>query len=120
MQNLKLESEMKRFAMTVLLKDDPEIIRQYEEYHAHPWPAVIEGTRRCGMRRIFIYRYGRQLFMFMETEKTFDLDRDMPRFMDDPKAREWEELMRRFQEQVPGAPPGSTWVQMKAVYSQDD
>src|ERR1035438_4319088 len=26
---------MKRFAQTVMLKDDPEIIRRYEDYHAH-------------------------------------------------------------------------------------
>ena len=110
---------MKRFAMTVLLKDDPEVIRKYEEYHAHPWPAVIEGTRRCGMRRIFIYRQGRQLFMFMETENGFELDRDMPRYMEDPKAKEWDELMRGFQEPVPEAHPGSTWMQMKEVYAQE-
>ena len=36
---------MKRIAMTVLLKDDPEVIRQYEEYHANVWPQVIEGGR---------------------------------------------------------------------------
>jgi L-rhamnose mutarotase len=39
---------MKRFAQIVMLKDDPEIIRQYEEYDANPWPEVIEGGRRIG------------------------------------------------------------------------
>ena len=29
---------MKRYAQTVMLKDDPEAIQQYEEYHANPWP----------------------------------------------------------------------------------
>ena len=43
---------MKRFAQTVLLKDDPEIIRRYEEYHANPWPEVVAGTERCGVRRV--------------------------------------------------------------------
>ena len=65
---------MRRFAQTVLLKDDPEIIRQYEAYHANPWPEVIEGTRNCGVLRVFIYRFGRQLFMFMETVDDFDMD----------------------------------------------
>lgn len=110
---------MKRFAQTVLLKDDPEIIRRYEEYHANPWPEVVAGTKRCGVHRIFIYRYGRQLFMFMETKDDFDMERDMPKYMEDPRAREWDELMRTFQEPVPGAPEGSTWVQMREIYTSE-
>ena len=34
---------MKRYAMTVMLKDDPEIIRKYEAYHANPYPETNEG-----------------------------------------------------------------------------
>ena len=108
---------MRRFAQTVLLKDDPEIIPQYEEYHANPWPEVIEGTQNCGVLRVFIYRFGRQLFMFMETVDDFDMERDMPKYMEHPRAKEWDALMRTFQETVPGAPAGSTWVQMKEVYA---
>ena len=108
---------MKRFAQTVLLKDDPEIIRKYEEYHANPWPEVVEGGRRIGMLRAYIYRFGRQLFMFMETVDDFDLVRDMPKYMEHPRAREWDALLGSFQEPVPGAPAGSTWVQMKEVYA---
>jgi L-rhamnose mutarotase len=110
---------MKRFAQTVLLKDDPEIIRRYEEYHPNPFPEVVEGTRKCGVRRIFIYRFGRTLFMFMETADDFDMERDMPKYMEHPKAREWDTLMRTFQEPVPDAPAGSTWVQMKEIYTQE-
>jgi L-rhamnose mutarotase len=108
---------MKRFAQTVMLKDDPEIIRQYEEYHANPWPEVIEGGRRIGILHAYIYRYGRQLFMFMETVDGFDLERDMPKYTEHPKAQEWDALMRTFQEPVLGAPEGSTWVQMKEIYA---
>lgn len=110
---------MRRFAMTVLLKDDPELIRRYEEYHANVWPEVLEGSKRCGILRTFIYRFGRQLFMFMETVDEFDLDRDMPRYMEDPRAQEWDSLMRGFQEPPPGAPEGATWVPMKEVYASE-
>ena len=108
---------MKRFAQTVMLKDGPEVIRQYEDHHANPWPAVVQGTLKCGVRRVFIYRYGRLLFMFMETADDFDMERDLPKYMEDPQAREWDALMRTFQEPLPEAPPGSTWVQMKEVYA---
>ena len=62
---------MKRFAQTVMLKDDPEIIRRYDEYHAHPWPQVVEGTRACGVERLYIYRFGRLLFMYVEVPDDF-------------------------------------------------
>ena len=108
---------MKRFAQTVLLRNDPEIIKQYEEYHSNPWPEVVEGTLRCGVRRVFIYRFGHQLFMFMETEDDFYMERDMPKYMENPKAKEWDELMRSFQEPVPGAPENATWVVMEELYA---
>ena len=108
---------MQRFAQTVLLKADPEIIRQYEAYHANPWPEVIADNLRIGIQRVFIYRFGRQLFMFMETADDFDLERDMPKYMVDPRAQEWDALMRTFQEPVDGAPPGATWVPMTEIFS---
>jgi L-rhamnose mutarotase len=108
---------MKRFAQTVMLKDDPEIIRQYENHHANSWPEVVEGTLKCGVRRVYIYRYGCQLFMFMETVDDFDMARDMPKYMSEPRAREWDKLMRSFQRPVVGAPEGSSWVEMKEIYA---
>ena len=108
---------MKRIAMTVLLKDDPQVIQQYEQYHAQPWPEVVQGTLQVGVQRVFIYRHGRQLFMFMEVPDDFDMERDMPRYMADPKAKECDELMRGFQERVPGAPAGSTWVPREEIYA---
>jgi L-rhamnose mutarotase len=108
---------MKRYTMMVMLKDDPEIIRKYEQYHANPWTETNAGLLSVGIQRMYIYRYGRHLFMFMETRDDFDMDRDLPKYMENPRAREWDELMRTFQETVPGAPEGSTWVEMKEVYA---
>ena len=107
---------MKRYAMTVMLKDDPEIIRRYEEYHANAWPETNAGLLRVGIKRMYIYRFLRTLFMFMETNDDFDMERDMPRYMDHPRAREWDELMATFQETVPGAPADTKWVLMDEVY----
>jgi L-rhamnose mutarotase len=108
---------MKRYAMTVLLRDDPEIIRRYEAYHANAWPEVNNGLLECGISRMFIYRFGRQLFMFMETGDDFDMARDLPKYMEQPRAKEWDEMMAGFQETLPGAPEGSKWVEMNEVYA---
>lgn len=107
---------MKRFAQTVLLRDEPDIIRRYEEYHANPWPEVVQGLHNCGVLRMFIYRIGRQLFMFMEATDGFDLERDMPKYMAHPRARQWDELMQSLQACLPEAPPGSTWMLMREIF----
>ena len=110
---------MKRYAQTVMLRDDAEIIKKYEEYHANAWPETIAGLKKCGIERMFIYRYNRRLFMFMETVDSFEPERDWPKYMEDPKAKEWDELMASFQETVPGAPEGSKWVDMKEVFKME-
>lgn len=108
---------MRRFAQAVMLKDDPEVIRKYEYHHSHPWPEVVEGTLRCGVERVFIYRHGRLLFMFMETKDDFDPERDMPKYKEHPKAQEWDKLMRDLQVPLEGTPPGETWVELKEIYA---
>ena len=110
---------MKRIAMTCLLKDDPSAIEAYDQYHANPWPEVVEGGYRAGIRRVFIYRIGQRLFLFMETVDDFDMARDMPKYMEHPKAKEWDELMRTFQTNVPEAEQGTTWVEMKEIHAID-
>ena len=108
---------MKRYAMTVLLKNDPEIIRRYEAYHAHPWPEVNEALLKCGVQRMFIYRFGRQLFMFMETVDHFDVERDFASYAENPVVKQWDEMMASFQEPVAGAPATAKWVEMKEIYA---
>ena len=108
---------MKRFATTCQLKDEPDIIEKYEHYHANSWPEVVEGILNCGIQRVFIYRIGHRLFMFMETGDDFDMERDFPKYMENPKAKEWDELMRTFQTNVPEAQEGTKWVEMKEVFA---
>jgi len=109
---------MKRIAQCVDLKDNPELIRQYEDYHANQWPEVRDGTLNAGIQRVFIYRFGTRLFMFMEVPDDWDLERDGPKYMENnPRAQEWDALMAGFQQTVPGAPAGSTWVPMDEVFA---
>jgi hypothetical protein len=43
----------------------------------------------------------------------------MVKYTENPRAKEWDELMSSFQEPVPGAPKEGTWVRMKEVYALD-
>ena len=54
---------MKSFAMTLNLKDDPELIAQYTEYHRNTWPEVPDGLKSLGIENMKIFLHGRRLFM---------------------------------------------------------
>lgn len=106
---------MKRYGFTVMLKDGTEVIKKYEEYHAHIWPEVKKALIDRGVRRSVIYRYGRQLFMLLEGDDNFD-PKHSAEYLKTPRVKEWEELMATFQEPVSGAPDHAKWAHMKEVF----
>ena len=55
----------KSIAQVLDLKDDPEIIAKYEEYHRNVWPEVIDALKGIGIERMEIFRSGNHLFMYL-------------------------------------------------------
>ena len=112
---------MKVYGLTLNLKDDPEIIAQYKHYHRHPWPEPLQGLKEVGILDMKIFLLGRRMFMYMSAVDAFDPDVDFPRYMAaNPKAKEWDDLMRTFQEKVPEARPGEWWALMEEVFDLQD
>ena len=110
---------MKAFAMTLALKSGPGVVVEYTRQHRAVWPEVLEGLRGIGITKMKIYLHNRRLFMYLEAGDDFDPARDFPRYMDDPRAKGWDELMRGLQEPVPGAKPGEWWAGMEEVFDLD-
>jgi L-rhamnose mutarotase len=109
---------MPRYARTINLKDDPEVIARYVEYHRAVWPEVEAGLRAIGIERMLIWRLGCRLFMLVEAADGFDWDRDFARYMQaGGRIAEWQSLMDSFQEPVAEAQPGQWWAEMEPVYS---
>jgi L-rhamnose mutarotase len=108
---------MKRFVLTLDLKDDPQAARRYTAHHRAVWPEVQRSLRRIGVRAMDIYRLGRRLVMVMDTKDGFDRRRDFAAHVaSDPRCAEWEELMKTFQQRPPGARPGELWALMQPVF----
>ncbi|MCA9284066.1 MAG: L-rhamnose mutarotase [Phycisphaerales bacterium] len=107
---------MRSFAQCLDLVDDPRLIEAYDDLHRRVWPEVVQALRSIGVERMRIFRRGTRLFMYMETTDGFDPARDYQAYADQPRCREWDEQMRRFQRQVPGAPPDSWWAPMALVF----
>ena len=55
--------------------------------------------------------------MFMTAIDDFEPERDFTRYMkQNPKAQEWDDLMRTFQQKVPEAKEGEWWANMEMVF----
>jgi len=107
---------MHSYAMTLMLKDDEEIVERYKEYHQHAWPEVLARLREIGIVEMRIYLLGRRMFMYMEAIEGFDPETDFPKLNEVPRYREWDELMRTLQERAPEAKPGDWWAPMEKVF----
>ena len=107
---------MQSYGLTLMLRDDREIIERYRDHHRNAWPEVLARLREAGVTQMKIYLVGRRMFMYMETLDGFDPERDFPKLAEDPRYQEWDELMRTLQERAPEAKAGEWCAQMEEVF----
>jgi L-rhamnose mutarotase len=111
---------MKRYCLTVDLKDDASLIAEYEAYHREVWPEIKQSILDSGITNMEIYRFDNHLFMIMETDDSFTFERKAAMDAANPKVQEWEQLMWKFQQSIPGSKPGEKWVLMERIFSLID
>ena len=109
---------MKYFAMTLNLKQDDKLISEYKSYHRNVWPEVFEALRSIGILNMKIFLSGTKLFMYIETIEDFHPEVNFQEYTaNSPKANEWDELMRNFQERVLEARENEWWSSMEEVFN---
>ena len=63
-----------RYCLALDLKDDPQLIAAYDEYHQSVWPEIIDAIKNSGITALEIYRVSNRLFMIMETNANFSFE----------------------------------------------
>ena len=106
----------RRYCLTLDLKDDPELIATYKRYHQRIWPEITASIKDAGIQDLEIYLRGTRLFMIMEVDEGFSFAKKAETDANNPKVREWEALMWRFQQALPGTPPGEKWLLMDRIF----
>lgn len=110
-----------RYCLALDLKDDPQLIEDYEANHRHVWPEVLDNIRAHGIVGMEIYRLGTRLVMVMETDDAvYDADRMARSTQTNPIVRDWEALMWKFQAPTPWTPNGEKWIPMQQIFKLDD
>jgi L-rhamnose mutarotase len=108
---------MKRFCLALDLKDDLQLIAEYEAYHRAVWPEIIKSIRDSGIEQMEIYRVANRLFMIMEVKDSFSFEKKSQDDSANPVVQEWETLMWKYQQALPFARPGEKWVLMNKIFN---
>ncbi|HEY0299253.1 MAG TPA: L-rhamnose mutarotase [Arachidicoccus sp.] len=107
---------MKRYTLALDLKDDEQLIKEYEEYHKNIWAEIKESILQSGIADMQIFRTGNRLFMLMEVSEDFSFERKSEADAANPKVQQWESLMWKFQQPLPWAKDGQKWVLMEKIF----
>ncbi len=108
---------MKRYCLALDLVDDAELISAYEAHHRDVWPAIKKSISDSGILQLEIYRFANRLFMIMETRDDFSFSAKAAADAANPEVQEWEKLMWKYQQGLPGGRPGEKWVLMDRIFS---
>ena len=108
---------MQKFCLTLDLKDDPQLIEEYIEYHKNVWPEILLSIRSSGINNMEIYCLGTRLFMIIETDNDFSFEKKAALDHSNQKVQDWEILMWKYQQSLPGSKPGEKWMMMDKIFT---
>ena len=111
---------MIRYCLALDLKDDKQLIEEYEKYHQQVWPEIQKSIHDAGIINMEIYRTGNRLFMIMETDESFSFEKKIAMDNSNRKVQEWEKLMWKFQQPLPWAKEGEKWILMERIFALND
>jgi len=106
-----------RHCLCLDLKDDPDLIKAYAEHHKNVWPEVLQSLKEAGILSAEIYRWSNRLFMILETKPGFSFEEKDKLDRKNPKVIEWENLMWKYQQTMPGVSDNSKWQQMEKIFT---
>jgi len=107
---------MKRYCLALDLQDDAKLIAEYKRYHQKIWPEITKSIKDAGIEDMEIYLLGTRMFMVMEVNDKFSFEAKAKADRANPRVREWEELMWKFQKPLRNAKPGEKWLLMERIF----
>jgi L-rhamnose mutarotase len=109
---------MKTYCFVLDLKDDPDLIAEYRRYHQiENVPAgVLACIRGDGIVSEEIYLAGNRMVMILKTEDNFSLEAKKAADANNPEMQRWEELMWKYQKQLPFGRQGEKWILAEKIF----
>jgi L-rhamnose mutarotase len=107
---------MKRYCLTLNLRNDAALIAEYIEHHKEGRPAIHQSIRDAGVTDMQIYELDGRLFMIMDTDDSFSFERKARMDAANPAVQEWEALMAKFQDVDAADDPSGKWKVMEKIF----
>jgi len=107
---------MRRYCLALDLKDDPDMIAEYEAHHEEVSSGILSSIHDSGIERMEIFRAGNRMVMIMEVKDSFNFEEKERMDQSNPAVQKWETLMWRYQQALPFAKPGEKWVLMEKFF----
>ncbi|WP_231463724.1 L-rhamnose mutarotase [Pedobacter sp. Leaf132] len=107
---------MKRYCLALDLIHDEQLIEEYKAHHKAVWPEIKSSITDSGIENMEIYLFGNRLFMIMDVNNNFSFEAKGKADDENTKVQEWETLMWKYQQALPGAKPGEKWILMDQIF----
>ena len=107
---------MTRYCFALDLKDDPKLILEYIDTHKNVWPEIIESIKESGIDDAEIYLVQNRLFMVVEANESFSLEKKRKLDLENIIVQKWENYMWNYQQALPGSKPGEKWKLMDRIF----
>lgn len=108
------DTETKQHLLSVNLVKDKEKQQEYINYHTSQkddWPELSQGFCNEGFQSLTMYKQGRQIMLLITIPRENDLgEMSAKNSKNNPKVKEWDDIMYNYQEGLPGTKQNQKWV----------
>ncbi|MEN0055508.1 MAG: L-rhamnose mutarotase [Mucilaginibacter sp.] len=112
--NTQQAKQWDNIILTANLVNDQKLQQEYLNYHATQfikWPEVAKGFCNANFQQLLVFKNGRQLMLVISIPRGESLDKLNPKTSENnPRVDEWNKLMAKYQEGIPGTKNGEVWV----------
>lgn len=109
-----MAKEFEYYILTANLVADTTLQKEYMQYHKtqyQEWPEIAKGFCNASFQHLIMFRNDRQLMLIITIPKGKTLDELNPLTeKDNPRVKEWNAIMAKYQEGIPGTQKNEIWV----------
>lgn len=117
--NKNISSQWDNILLTANMVENPKLQQEYLYYHAtqfKKWPEVANGFCNADFQQLLVFKNGRQLLLVISIPKGANFEKlNLKTTEHNPRVNDWNKLMKKYQEGVPGTKPGEVWVFFKPL-----
>ncbi|WP_370527291.1 right-handed parallel beta-helix repeat-containing protein [Pedobacter sp. SYSU D00535] len=105
--------------LTTNLVKDSVMQSEYLNHHIiqfEKWPEVAQGFCNADFQQLLMFKNERQLMLVISIPKGESLDKlNQKTEENNPRVTAWNNLMKKYEEGLPGTAPGETWIILSPV-----